>query len=168
MHWWVSFACAMCDRFSRKQRHSHIATPMLICGLPTRMAAAAAHGRTTESRNGGVRCVHQRTQAIPGSDTRRHLLVERGGDQLKFNPFAQLTLEDIELIYSSENLPQHPLVAAGFSSIGCTLPGEDPRVDRWRARTRRNATSIAAADRSYAPAIAMDRQPDRTRAVICN
>lgn len=69
-------------------------------------------------------------------------MVERDGNQLKFNPFAQLTLSDIELVYASAMLPQHPLVAAGYSSIGCmpctsrTLPGEDPRAGRWRGRAK--------------------------------
>ncbi len=69
-------------------------------------------------------------------------IVERDGDQLKFNPFAQLTLEDIESIYAAANLPPHPLVASGFSSIGCmpctsrTLPGEDPRAGRWRGKAK--------------------------------
>lgn len=137
------------------------------CGqLRTVEPLKAATAELDASNNG-----RKRFQAATRADIP---IVERDGDQLKFNPFAQLTLEDIELIYSSTDLPQHPLVAAGFSSIGCmpctlgTLPDEDPRVDRWRERTRRNATSIAAADRSYAPAIAIDRQPDRTRAVICN
>lgn len=69
-------------------------------------------------------------------------IVELDGDQFKFNPFARMTLPDIELIYATANLPQHPLVAAGFSSIGCmpctsrTLPGEDPRAGRWRGRAK--------------------------------
>ncbi len=69
-------------------------------------------------------------------------IVELDGDQLKFNPFAQMSLRDIELIYATASLPQHPLVAAGFSSIGCmpctsrTLPGEDPRAGRWRGRAK--------------------------------
>jgi phosphoadenosine phosphosulfate reductase len=69
-------------------------------------------------------------------------IVELDGQQLKFNPFAQMTLRDIESIYATADLPQHPLVAAGFSSIGCmpctsrTLPGEDPRAGRWRGRAK--------------------------------
>lgn len=69
-------------------------------------------------------------------------IVELDGGQLKFNPFAQMTLRDIELIYATAKLPQHPLVASGFSSFGCmpctsrTLPGEDPRAGRWRGRAK--------------------------------
>jgi len=68
--------------------------------------------------------------------------VEADGPRLKFNPFAQLTLQDIEAIYATAKLPPHPLVASGFSSIGCmpctsrTLPGEDPRAGRWRGRAK--------------------------------
>ncbi len=69
-------------------------------------------------------------------------IVELDGNRLKFNPFAQMTLRDIELIYAAASLPQHPLVVAGFSSIGCmpctsrTLPGEDPRAGRWRGSVK--------------------------------
>lgn len=69
-------------------------------------------------------------------------IVEADGERLKFNPFASMTSRDIELIYAAARLPPHPLVAAGFSSIGCmpctsrTAPGEDPRAGRWRGRDK--------------------------------
>ncbi|MGJ5202300.1 phosphoadenylyl-sulfate reductase [Bradyrhizobium sp. HKCCYLR20261] len=67
-------------------------------------------------------------------------VVEQDGARVKFNPFANASREDIAAIYQSANLPQHPLVAAGFRSIGC-MPctsrsdtGEDERAGRWRGR----------------------------------
>ncbi|MGJ4908449.1 phosphoadenylyl-sulfate reductase [Bradyrhizobium sp. SZCCHNR1015] len=67
-------------------------------------------------------------------------VVEQDGARAKFNPFANVTREDIADIYRSANLPQHPLMAAGFRSIGC-MPctsrsdtGEDDRAGRWRGR----------------------------------
>ncbi len=67
-------------------------------------------------------------------------VVEQDGARVKFNPFANVAREDIAEIYRAANLPQHPLVAAGFRSIGC-MPctsrsdaNEDDRAGRWRGR----------------------------------
>ncbi|MGJ5176758.1 phosphoadenylyl-sulfate reductase [Bradyrhizobium oligotrophicum] len=67
-------------------------------------------------------------------------VVEQDGARVKFNPFANVTREDIAAIYRAANLPQHPLVASGFRSIGC-MPctsradaAEDDRAGRWRGR----------------------------------
>jgi phosphoadenosine phosphosulfate reductase len=65
-------------------------------------------------------------------------VVEDDGVKLKFNPFANVAREEIEAIYRRANLPQHPLVASGYLSVGCmpcssrTAPGEDARAGRWR------------------------------------
>ena len=65
-------------------------------------------------------------------------VVEDDGAKLKFNPFANVTREEIEAIYRRANLPQHPLVASGYLSVGCmpcssrTAPDEDARAGRWR------------------------------------
>ena len=67
-------------------------------------------------------------------------VVEQEDGRLKFNPFANVTADDIKLIYASADLPPHPLVASGFASVGCmpctsrTVPGEDSRAGRWRGR----------------------------------
>ncbi|QWG26122.1 phosphoadenylyl-sulfate reductase [Bradyrhizobium sediminis] len=69
-------------------------------------------------------------------------VVEDGGIRLKFNPFANVSREDIEAIYSLAKLPPHPLAASGFLSVGCmpctsrTSAGEDARAGRWRGRTK--------------------------------
>jgi phosphoadenosine phosphosulfate reductase len=69
-------------------------------------------------------------------------VVEADGGKLKFNPFANASREEIEAIYKLANLPQHPLVASGYLSIGCmpcssrTAPGEDVRAGRWRGRAK--------------------------------
>jgi phosphoadenosine phosphosulfate reductase len=69
-------------------------------------------------------------------------VVEEDGVRLKFNPFAQATRAEIEAIYESADLPPHPLVAAGFLSVGCmpctsrTETGEDTRAGRWRGRAK--------------------------------
>jgi phosphoadenosine phosphosulfate reductase len=69
-------------------------------------------------------------------------VVEADGARLKFNPFANVSREEIEAIYKRANLPQHPLVASGYLSVGCmpcssrTAPGEDARAGRWRGRPK--------------------------------
>jgi phosphoadenosine phosphosulfate reductase len=69
-------------------------------------------------------------------------VVEEDGIRLKFNPFANVSREEIEAIYKLAKLPPHPLVASGFLSVGCmpcssrTAPGEDARSGRWRGRAK--------------------------------
>ena len=46
-------------------------------------------------------------------------VVEADGARLKFNPFANVSREDIEAIFKRAELPPHPLVASGFLSVGC-------------------------------------------------
>ena len=67
-------------------------------------------------------------------------VVEADGARLKFNPFANISREEIEAIFKLADLPPHPLVASGFLSVGCmpctsrTAPNEDARAGRWRGR----------------------------------
>ena len=67
-------------------------------------------------------------------------VVEADGARLKFNPFANVSREAIAAIFKSADLPQHPLVASGFQSVGCmpctsrTAADEDARAGRWRGR----------------------------------
>jgi phosphoadenosine phosphosulfate reductase len=69
-------------------------------------------------------------------------VVEDDGARLKFNPFANVSREEIEAIYALAKLPPHPLVASGFLSVGCmpctsrTADGEDARAGRWRGRAK--------------------------------
>ena len=69
-------------------------------------------------------------------------VVEEDGARLKFNPFANVSREEIEAIYKLSNLPPHPLAASGFMSVGCmpctsrTATDEDARAGRWRGRDK--------------------------------
>ena len=69
-------------------------------------------------------------------------VVEQDGLRLKFNPFANVTRDDIAAIYARAKLPQHPLQASGFLSVGCmpctsrAVAGEDERAGRWRGRSK--------------------------------
>lgn len=69
-------------------------------------------------------------------------VVEGDGAKLKFNPFANVSRDEIEAIYKTAKLPPHPLVASGYVSVGCMpcssrgAPGEDARAGRWRGRQK--------------------------------
>ena len=69
-------------------------------------------------------------------------VVEEDGAKLKFNPFANVSREEIEAIYKLAKLPPHPLVASGYQSVGCmpcssrTAADEDARAGRWRGRAK--------------------------------
>ncbi|MCK1383896.1 phosphoadenylyl-sulfate reductase [Bradyrhizobium sp. 21] len=69
-------------------------------------------------------------------------VVEHDGARLKFNPFANVSREELEAIFTRAKLPRHPLVASGFRSVGCmpctsrTTEGEDERAGRWRGRAK--------------------------------
>ena len=69
-------------------------------------------------------------------------VVEQDGVRLKFNPFANVSREELEAIFARAKLPRHPLVASGFLSVGCmpctsrTAEGEDERAGRWRGRAK--------------------------------
>lgn len=69
-------------------------------------------------------------------------VVEVDDTRLKFNPFANVSREEIKDIYARTKLPQHPLQASGFMSVGCmpctsrTTEGEDERAGRWRGRPK--------------------------------
>jgi phosphoadenosine phosphosulfate reductase len=64
-------------------------------------------------------------------------VVEQADHQVKFNPLANWTKEDLDAYAAENDLPAHPLVAQGFPSIGCwpcTKPveeGQDVRAGRW-------------------------------------
>jgi phosphoadenosine phosphosulfate reductase len=62
---------------------------------------------------------------------------EPSSGRIKLNPLAPWSAEDVERYRLLRNLPAHPLVAEGFTSIGCIPctrrvdPGATPRAGRW-------------------------------------
>jgi phosphoadenosine phosphosulfate reductase len=58
--------------------------------------------------------------------------------RLKINPLIDWDAARLADYIASHDLPPHPLVAAGYPSIGCSpcttkvAPGEDPRSGRWK------------------------------------
>jgi phosphoadenosine phosphosulfate reductase len=65
-------------------------------------------------------------------------LFEGDGDRIKINPLANWTSDQLKAHIRRHDLPEHPLVARGYPSIGCVpcttrvQPGEDDRAGRWR------------------------------------
>ncbi len=59
------------------------------------------------------------------------------GAQVKISPLADWTTEDVIHYTHEHGLPEHPLYAAGYTSIGCdpctrpVVAGEDERAGRW-------------------------------------
>jgi phosphoadenosine phosphosulfate reductase len=72
-----------------------------------------------------------------GGDRLRLSVVEKAERHVKFNPLANWGKADLDAYAAEHDLPPHPLVAAGFPSVGCwpcTQPaeaGEDVRAGRW-------------------------------------
>ena len=64
--------------------------------------------------------------------------VSDAAGRLKINPLARWSKADLDAYVAAHDLPPHPLVAAGYPSIGCApctsqvQPGEDARAGRWR------------------------------------
>lgn len=61
-----------------------------------------------------------------------------GAGRLKINPLIDWSAADINVWFTAHDLPRHPLIAAGYPSIGCSpctsqvAEGEDPRSGRWK------------------------------------
>jgi phosphoadenosine phosphosulfate reductase len=59
------------------------------------------------------------------------------GGLAKLSPLADWTLGEVQEYNRSHGVPEHPLYARGYTSIGCgpctraTKEGEDPRAGRW-------------------------------------
>jgi len=62
---------------------------------------------------------------------------DRSGASVKVSPLADWTTEDVVRYTREHRLPEHPLYAAGYTSIGCdpctraVVAGEDERAGRW-------------------------------------
>ena len=62
---------------------------------------------------------------------------ERSTKPVRVSPLAAWTSEDVMRYTTDRGLPEHPLYARGFTSIGCEPctraigPGEDERAGRW-------------------------------------
>jgi len=72
-----------------------------------------------------------------GGDRMRLPVVEAADGKLKLNPLANWSKTELDAYAAEHDLPEHPLVAFGYPSIGCwpcTSPveqGADVRSGRW-------------------------------------
>jgi len=68
--------------------------------------------------------------------------VEAAGLRIKVNPLAGWSTAQMEAAFEVANLPRHPLVEEGYTSIGCApctqrpTAGADPRAGRWAGSTK--------------------------------
>lgn len=71
------------------------------------------------------------------SSTRKNLNVfEQQGEILKFYPLIDVSEAQLQACKEKYNLPKHPLLSKGYSSVGCTnctIKGED-RSGRWSGK----------------------------------
>lgn len=64
-------------------------------------------------------------------------------DRIKVNPIAYFSDADVNAYKLRHGLPEHPLFAKGYKSIGCApcttvvAEGEDPRAGRWRGLNKK-------------------------------
>ena len=64
-------------------------------------------------------------------------------DRIKVNPLAYFSDADVNAYKATHGLPEHPLFAKGYKSIGCApcttivAEGEDPRAGRWRGLNKK-------------------------------
>ena len=72
-----------------------------------------------------------------GGERVRLPVVEAADGRLKFNPLANWTKTELDAYAQARGLPEHPLVAFGYPSIGCwpctsaVEDGADLRSGRW-------------------------------------
>lgn len=75
----------------------------------------------------------------------RATVPEREEDEfglVKLNPLADWSEEDVRAYFALHALPDHPLYAQGYRSIGCApctravKPGEDSRAGRWAGKAK--------------------------------
>jgi phosphoadenosine phosphosulfate reductase len=69
-------------------------------------------------------------------------LFEADGARIKVNPLASWSIVELKAYAERHDLPEHPLVAKGYPSIGCVpctsrvAVGEDQRAGRWRGLSK--------------------------------
>ncbi len=118
------------------QRRLHLSQPDSCCQL-RKVSVLDRHLRMNDAWVSGQR----RAQA-----TSRHTIqcveVDTARGKLKFNPLANWSVADIGGYKAEHGLLEHPLVAEGYTSIGCqpctsaVRAGEDPRAGRWRGQQK--------------------------------
>jgi thioredoxin-dependent adenylylsulfate APS reductase len=79
----------------------------------------------------------RRGQGASRMNTRKIELDHDHGSLVKLNPLADWTEREVWDYIEARHVPQHPLYAKGYASLGCApctrpiQPGEDSRAGRW-------------------------------------
>ena len=80
---------------------------------------------------------------------------EHAGPHIKVNPLAHYSAADIEAAFEDRNLPRHPLVSAGYGSIGCApcthkaCASKGARAGRWTGHKKTECGIHFNDDRVY-------------------
>ena len=120
----------------------------------------AEHGRTVQTLTPDLCCQHNKVDPLEPHVARarawvsglrrdqgptRHataIVEERAEGPVRIHPLVDLTLADQRAYLSEHGIPEHPLVARRYLSIGCapcTRPveeGEDERAGRWSGQEK--------------------------------
>lgn len=103
--------------------------PDFCCGV-NKVAPLAALQASARGWVSGVRRDQSRTRAdLP--------ILEQDGALVRVHPIASLTARDVAAYLARHALPEHPLLARRYLSIGCAPctravhDGEDDRAGRW-------------------------------------
>lgn len=103
--------------------------PDFCCGL-NKVAPLAPYKEKAKAWVSGLRRDQSKTRA----DVR---ILEEDGHLVRVHPLASFTKDDVAAYLAEHELPEHPLVARRYLSIGCApctravADGEDERAGRW-------------------------------------
>ena len=118
------------------QRRLHLSAPDSCCQL-RKVSVLDRHLRMNDAWISGQR----RCQASTRSSV-SVVEVDEARGKLKFNPLANWSDSDMATYRARYLLPEHPLTAKGYLSIGCSpctsavTAGEDARAGRWRGQSK--------------------------------
>jgi phosphoadenosine phosphosulfate reductase len=108
--------------------------PDFCCGL-NKVAPLSVLKESARGWVSGLRRDQSRTRA----DVQ---ILEQDGELVRVHPIATLTAADVTAYLARHELPEHPLVARRYLSIGCApctravADGEDERAGRWGGQAK--------------------------------
>lgn len=123
---------AMVGRHGPNLFYDSVAKRRLCCEI-RKVRPLSRKLRTLDAWVTGIRRGQNESRAA----VRKVEIDEAHGGIFKLNPLADWSAEEVEAYTRAHDLPQHPLYAQGYASIGCdpctraVQPGESPRAGRW-------------------------------------
>jgi phosphoadenosine phosphosulfate reductase len=122
----------MIDRHGEQLYYDSVEKRMLCCNV-RKVMPLTRHLATLDAWITGLR----RDQWATRTNIRKVEIDHDHGAIVKLNPLAEWTEEEVRDYVTERGLPQHPLYARGYTSIGCDPctraiePGEASRAGRW-------------------------------------